>query len=109
MDDLYSFGKTKYIPAEPLPRSNFRLVTNVLSVWYLVVKCTVLGILLTIKKLLFDVSPRKSSKNIQHQVALVGISIKTIFFSHYSLIIDLNLMCVEKIRLLAAQMDSVEL
>lgn len=71
MDDLYSFGKTKYVAADPLPRSSSRLVVNVLSVWYAVIKCTVLGILLTIKSFLFNDSKQKSSKSIQHQVALV--------------------------------------
>lgn len=72
MDDLYSFGKTKYVPADPMERSSFRLVTNVLWVWYTVIKCTVLGILLTINSLLFAaVSTKKSKKNIQHKVALV--------------------------------------
>lgn len=71
MDDLYSFGKTKYVAADPLPHSSVRLVSNVLSIWYAVIKCTILGILLTIKSLLFDKSTKKFKKNIQNQVALV--------------------------------------
>lgn len=70
MDDLYSFGKIKYIPADPIQRSIFRYVANVLLVSYTVIKCTVLGILLALKALVLLVIPQ-SSKDIQHQVALV--------------------------------------
>lgn len=70
MDDLYSFGKTKYIPADPIQRSIFRTVANLLLVAHTVIKCTALGILLALKSLVFLVIPR-SSKDIQHQVALV--------------------------------------
>lgn len=71
MDDLYSFGKKKYIPADPIQRSATRTVKNVLFVLYLSVKCTVLGIFVIIKSIIFLVIPR-FSKNIQNQVALVG-------------------------------------
>lgn len=85
MDDLHSFGKTKYVPADPIERSSFRLVTNVLWVWYAVIKCTVLGILLTIKSLLLAaVSTKKSKKNIKDQVALVCLFRSLIILICYS-------------------------
>lgn len=70
MDDLYSFGKEKYIPADPVQRSVIRLVTNIALVAVAAAKCTFLGIFIIFKSLLFLVIPR-SSKDIQHQVALV--------------------------------------
>lgn len=70
MDDLYSFGKTKYVRADPIQRSLFRFTANILLVLYTVLKCTILGILLALKALMFLVIPQ-SSKDIQYQVALV--------------------------------------
>lgn len=72
MDDLYSFGKTKYVRADPIQRSIFRIVANVLLVSYTLLKCTVLGILLALKSLLFVILP-KFPKDVQYQVALVWI------------------------------------
>lgn len=70
MDDLYSFGNIRYIPADPIKRSIFRTVKNVLHVLFAVVKCTVLGIFIIIKAIVLLVIP-SSSKDIQNQVALV--------------------------------------
>lgn len=72
MDDLYSFGNTKYVRADPIQRSIFRIVANVLLVSYTLLKCTVLGILLALKSLVFVIIPQ-SSKDVQYQVALVWI------------------------------------
>lgn len=70
MDDLYSFGKKTYIPADPIQRSALKFVKNVLLVLYASVKCTVLGVFITIKSLLLFVIPH-FDKDIQNQVALV--------------------------------------
>ncbi|XP_031626039.1 17-beta-hydroxysteroid dehydrogenase 13-like [Contarinia nasturtii] len=70
MDDLYSFGKTKYIPADPINRSIFRIVKNVLLVFFAALKCTVLGVFIIIKAIILFVIP-KFAKDIQNQVALV--------------------------------------
>lgn len=70
MDNLYSFGKTKYIAANPIQRSIFRSAANSLLIVYTVMKCIVLGLLLALKTLVFVVIPQ-SSKDIQHQVALL--------------------------------------
>lgn len=72
MDDLYSFGKTKYVRADPIQRSIFRFVANVLLVSYTLLKCIVLGILLALKSLVFVIIPQ-FSKDVQYQVALVRI------------------------------------
>lgn len=70
MDDLYSFGKTKYVPADPIKRSIFRSVKNVLLVLFAALKCTILGIFIIIKAVILFVIP-KFPKDIQYQVALV--------------------------------------
>ncbi|XP_055322844.1 17-beta-hydroxysteroid dehydrogenase 13-like [Sitodiplosis mosellana] len=70
MDDLYSFGKYRYIPAEPLKRSIFRTAKNLLLVLFATVKCTVLGVFILIKSLILFIIPR-FSKDIQNQVALI--------------------------------------
>lgn len=70
MEDLYSFGKTKYIPADPLQRSVFSFVKNVVIVLFATVKCTVLGIFIIAKSLLLLFVP-SFPKDIQNQVALV--------------------------------------
>lgn len=70
MDDLYSFGKRKYIPADPINRSILRFVKNVLFVFLTTVKCTVFGVFILIKSLIFMVIP-ELDKDIQNQVALV--------------------------------------
>lgn len=76
MDDLYSFGKAKYIPADPLQRSVFPIIKNVLLVLFSTVKCTFFGIFIILKSLLFSFIPR-FPKNIQNQVALVRCSIES--------------------------------
>lgn len=70
MEDLYSFGEEKYIPADPIQRSILRFVKNVAIVVVTAVKCTVLGIFIIFKSLLFLIIPR-FSKDIQYHVALV--------------------------------------
>lgn len=70
MEDLYTFGKTKYVPADPIEHSVSRFVKNVLLVLYTTAKCTFLGILVIVKSLVFLIIPR-SEKDIQFQVALV--------------------------------------
>lgn len=80
MDDLYSFGKKAYVPADPIQRSAIKLVKNVLIVLYATVKCTVLGVFVLIKSLLLIIVPR-FDKDIQNQVALVrNVNTKRIFF-----------------------------
>lgn len=74
MDDLYSFGASKYIPAEPLQQSVFGVLKNVAIVLFATAKCTFLGIFIILKSLLFVFIPR-FSKDIQNQVALVRYSI----------------------------------
>lgn len=71
MDDLYSFGRSKYNPADPIQRSIFRYLKNVSLVLYTFVKCTFFGIFIILKSLLFVFIPR-SWKDIQNQVALVS-------------------------------------
>lgn len=73
MDNLYSFGKCKYVPADPIQRPVFRSMTNLLSVSYAVIKCTLLGLLIGIKLFVFHYIflRRSPSKDIRHQVALV--------------------------------------
>lgn len=70
MDDLYSFGKEKYIPADPIQRSILLFVKNLVFVVVAAVKCTFLGIFIIFKSILFIIVPR-FSKDIQYQVALV--------------------------------------
>lgn len=70
MEDLYSFGKKKYIPANPIQRSLLRFVKNVAIVAVTAVKCAFLGILIIFKSILFLIVPR-FSKDIQYHVALV--------------------------------------
>lgn len=95
MDDLYSFGKKKYVPADPLQRSPIKFVKNVLLVLYATVKCTVLGVFIIIKSILLFIIPR-FDKDIQNQVALVRtvysdsrINTKTIFFESKLIEFDL--------------------
>lgn len=70
MDDLYSFGRSKYNPADPIQRSIFQYLKNVSLVLYAFVKCTFFGIFIILKSLLFVFIPR-FPKDIQNQVALV--------------------------------------
>lgn len=69
-DELHTFGKEKYVAAVKIQRSYSLTIKNILILVTTVVKCTILGIFITIKSLLRINSPG-SKKDIRNQVALV--------------------------------------
>lgn len=70
MENLYTFGKEKYIPADELKRSHLKTFKNIGIVVLTAVKCTIFGIFISIKSLLQFCMPLKP-KDIRNQVALV--------------------------------------
>lgn len=71
MDDIYTFGQKPYIPADPLQRSVLRSGKNVLLFLLTSVKCSVFGIFILLKSIVFLFIPLPT-KDIQNQVALVN-------------------------------------
>lgn len=70
MENLYTFGKEKYIPADELHRTYFQTIKNITTLVLTAVKCTILGIFVTIKSLLQSILPFRP-KDVRDQVALV--------------------------------------
>lgn len=70
MENLYTFGKEKYIPADELQRTYFQTIKNIITLVVIAVKCTIFGIFVTIKSLLQSILPFRP-KDIRDQVALV--------------------------------------
>lgn len=100
MENLHTF--TKYISGDELQRSNFGIIKNIIILVATAVKCTILGIYITIKSILRYILPF-SSKDIQYQVALVRFS-ELSFNLHYTRVFyDVILYG----RLLAVQMGLV--
>lgn len=73
MENLYTFGRETYIPADELQRTYLHFVKNILIIVVTAVKCTVLGTFITIVSLLQFILPCRS-KDIKNQVALVRYS-----------------------------------
>lgn len=77
MDDIYLFGRKKYVPAEPVDKSVLRTLKNIFFVLISSVKCAVIGIFIIFKSLLFMVIP-STTKDIQNSVALVRSKINSL-------------------------------
>lgn len=77
MDNLYTFGKEKYVEADELKRSDLRTIINIIKLVATAVKCTILGIFIIIKSLVWSNLPF-TAKDIQYQVALVRYSVFSI-------------------------------
>lgn len=70
LDDLHTFCKEKYVAADGIQRSYCLTIKNIVILATAAVKCTILGIFITIKSLLRS-SSLGSKKDIRNQVALV--------------------------------------
>lgn len=70
MEDIYTFGKKRYEPAKPLEVSFTSTVQDVATVLAAIVKCSVIGLWILVKSLVFTFLPTPA-KDIQNQVAMV--------------------------------------
>lgn len=77
MDDIYTFGQTPYIPADPLDPTIARFVQNICILLITGVKCTIIGGFILLKSIVFLFVP-VPSKSIQNKVALVQLSYLTL-------------------------------